>query len=129
VAEKFVTRDLERAVDDFSTMRFFPAEGRAAIMRELAAMCPHREALRWLVSEALAHVPIWPGLAELRGLLCTRYDAADGRDAYCTLPGYSPTDQEAKHLEAHENLKLAAPQDARRLRDFDGGTDSFTKAH
>lgn len=99
-------------------------------MRELAAMCPSREALKWLTAEAMAHVTPWPGMAELRGLLCTRYDAADGKDAYCSLPGYSPGDQEAKYIEQHETLKLAAGWEAPRLKELEdgSGSDRATKA-
>jgi hypothetical protein len=53
-------------------------------------------------------------MAELRGLLCTRYDAADGIDQpYCTIPGFTPAEQEARYLEQrHEEVKrLSASED------------------
>jgi hypothetical protein len=98
--------DLETAVDDLSTIPFFPNESRAAVQTFLAKICPHREAVAWLAAEATNRVRTWPGLAEIRGLLCTKFDAADGIDGYCTLPGYTAAEMEAKHLEHHEQFKV-----------------------
>lgn len=105
----FGQQDLRDAVNALSTMRYFPSEGRAAVIVELAKMCPHLEALEWLVSEAVGKISDWPGLAELRGLLCTRYDTADGIDRYCSLLGYSAEEQEAKYLARHDAVKSLSP--------------------
>jgi hypothetical protein len=102
--EKFTERDLAEAVDALAMMRFFPQESRAQVMLLLSRMCPHREALRWLVTEATSRLSDWPGPGELRGLLCTRYDAADGIDRYCTLPGYRAEDYEQQHYERHKQF-------------------------
>lgn len=102
--EKFTIDDLEIACNDLSMLAFFPHEARASVMTLLRTMCPHRRALKWLVAETVNHVGKWPGPAELRGLLCTRFDAADGIDHWCTLPGYTAEEQEAKHLERHAQL-------------------------
>lgn len=45
-------------------------------MRELTAICPDRESLKWLVAEA-KQLKVWPGLGGLRELLSTRYGLAD----------------------------------------------------
>lgn len=103
--DSITAEDLEAAIDDLSMMPYFPSESRASVIRLLTRMCPHRTALRWLVDECVNHVGKWPGPAELRGLLCTRYDAADDIDAYCNLPGYTPAEMEARHIEQHEALK------------------------
>lgn len=105
--DAFTQKDLDRAVNDLSMMPFFPVEARAAIMAFLARICPHKRALTWLVAECVNHVPQWPGPAELRGLLCTRFDAADGIDAYCNLPGYTAAEMESRHIEKHEQLKAS----------------------
>jgi hypothetical protein len=97
--DKFDALDLERACDDLATIPYFPVESRTSVMTGLREMCPHRTALRWLTAEAKNHVNKWPGIAELRGLLCTRYDPADGIDHWCSLPGYTATDAEAKHCQ------------------------------
>ena len=100
----FTERDLVDAVDELATMPFFPTESRGAVMALLGKMCPHRTALRWLVAEAVNHCGKWPGMAELRGILCTRFDAADGVEHWSTLPGYRAEDAEAKHYERHEQV-------------------------
>ena len=101
----FSELDLAEAVDELATIPFFPTEIRGTVMALLGKMCPHRTALRWLVTEAVNHCGKWPGMAELRGILCTRYDASDGVEHWSTLPGYRAEDQEAKHYEQHEQLK------------------------
>lgn len=106
MAEKFTKRDLEIACDGLAMLRYFPSGSRGAVMELLANMCPHKEALEWLVAETVNHVADWPGSAELRGLLCTRFDAADGVEGYTTLPGYTPAEMEARYLEQHERLKV-----------------------
>ena len=103
--EKFSHRDLEQACDDFAMLAYWPAEARASVMRLLAQMCPHREALRWLVAEVVNHVGKWPGSAELRGILCSRYEPADGIDQWSELAGYRAEDGEARYLAAHEAQK------------------------
>lgn len=99
--ERFNKQDLETAVDRLATMRFFPHEARASVMQELAKMCPHRTALRWVADEAVSHFSDWMGLKELRGLMCSRFDPADGIDVWCSLPGHTAADAEATHVERH----------------------------
>ena len=103
--EKFTPKDLETALDDLSTMKYFPQHSRAAIMRQVAAMCPHKRALRYLVDQCLAHVAEWPGIAELRGILCNKFDPADGVNAWSSLPGFTATDGEAISIAGHEETK------------------------
>lgn len=122
---KFNQRDLEIACDDLATMPYFPHESRASVMRLLVMMCPHREALRWLVDQCVNHVGKWPGLSELRGLLCTRYDPADGVDQPCSLPGYRPMDFEDQHFERHQMLKSGGfEQDHTALQSLTEGLDT-----
>jgi hypothetical protein len=110
---KLTDQDLIDAVEDLGMIAFFPQESKGAVMRELRKMCPNRESLLWTVSTVVAKCDKWPGIAEIRGLLCTRYDAADGIDQpYCTIPGFTPGEQEAKYLERHEEVKrLSAGED------------------
>ena len=100
----FTEQDLVDAVDELAMLPFFPGESRGAVMTLLRKLCPHRTALRWLVAEAVNHCEKWPGPAELRGILCTRWTPADRVDHWSTLPGYRAEDQEAKHYERHEQL-------------------------
>jgi hypothetical protein len=75
---KITQADLERACNRLETMDFFPKEQRAVVMEELLRMAPHADALEWTVSHAVARSGKWPGLAELRGLLCQEFTPADG---------------------------------------------------
>lgn len=85
-------------------LEFFPRESRASVMRLLRVLCPHKRALKWLVSELVNHVNKWPGAAEVRGVLCTRFEPADGIDQWCSLPGYTAEEAEAKHFDRHQQL-------------------------
>jgi hypothetical protein len=105
---KFTIDDLEIAVGDLSTIPFFPSDerARASVMEQLRRMCPHIEGLRFIVDTAMARCKQWPGMSELRGLLCTRYNAADGIDEpNCSIPGFTAEEAEAKFLAAHESVK------------------------
>ena len=108
--ELFNERDLTDAVDELATLPFFPHESRGAVMIMLRRMCPHRAALRWLTGQVVNHVDQWPGIAELRGILCSRYDPADGIDQWSSLPGYRAEDAEMRHIEEREQRLLEARQ-------------------
>ena len=104
---KIDANDIARAVEDLSMCEYFPREpgAQAGIMRLLAAMCPSREALDWLVDRMVNQIGRWHGPAELRGLLCYRFTPADGIEASCTLPGYSAADGEERTYTEHQQLK------------------------
>src|ERR1035438_1501697 len=76
----FTEAELQEAVDDLEMLDFFPKETRGAVLTLLRKMVPHKTALTWLVSEYVNHIGKWHGPAELRGVLCTPYDAAEGID-------------------------------------------------
>jgi hypothetical protein len=100
MSDKFSIDNLRDAVDDLATIPFFPRESRSSVQRELAKMCPSYKALRFVVDAAQARCTQWPGMAELRGLLCSRYDADDGIDQpCCSIPGFTAEDAEARFLE------------------------------
>jgi hypothetical protein len=65
-------------------------------------MCPHVEALEWLVAELVNHVGEWPGPANVRSLLCQRCKPADGIETGCGIPGYTPEDCEARAISEHQ---------------------------
>lgn len=105
--KKFTPRDLDNALDRLKLMKFFPSDpgAQAALWELLGRICPHLEALEWLTFTLIDRVAEWPGAQAIRGLLCTKYDAADGVDAYCTIPGFRPEDGESRTIEAHQQWK------------------------
>jgi len=105
---KITRKDIEISINRLKLLKFFPGDpGPAAAAGEfLAKICPHVEALEWLVATLMDRIGSWPGTAEVRGILCNKYDAADGIDGWSTLPGFRDCDNEAKYLEeTHERLK------------------------
>jgi hypothetical protein len=96
--------DLERACDDLAMLEFFPHNSRASVMVFLGKLCAGKGHLRWLVDELVNHVGKWPGPAEVRGLLCSRFDPADGVDQWCSLPGYTAEEAAAKTYAKHLQL-------------------------
>lgn len=126
--KKFTQRDLQLAIGRLGMCRFFPADApsRAAIEALLARMCPHKEALEWLVDEFINRINDWQGPGELRGVLCTRYKPDDGIEANCSIPGYRPQDGEAICFDRHQQLKVEGladvpndPEEHRRLAGMD----------
>jgi len=115
VDSKITKSDLDAACDRLCILEFWKTDPTftASVKIFLGKICPGTEALDWLVSALVDHIGKWPGSHEVRGLLCTRFNAADGVDAYCSLPGFSPGDYERKHLERHQ--ALADPQADRKL--------------
>lgn len=113
---KITQADLKRAHQDLLMLAYYPqaAEAQAAIMRLLAKMCPHREALAWLTDTMVNRVGTWKGPAELRGVLCTRYRPADGIEMDSSVPGFTAADGEARSIEVHEErmreLEAMAPK-------------------
>jgi hypothetical protein len=108
MGEQFTKRDLEEAVSDLGMLPFFPRESAASVMMLLAKLCNNRQQLRWLIDEVVNKIGTWPGPKELRGIFCTKFDPADGVDAWSEIPGYRASDGEARSLEAHEQIKTQA---------------------
>jgi hypothetical protein len=92
---------IAKAVGELAAIPYFPADehARRAIMQQVSKFVDSPDRLRWLVGAALNTMREWKGLAELRGLYCTKFRPADGETADCTLPGYSPDDCEAAYYE------------------------------
>ena len=111
---KITNQHLQVALVQLAMLKFFPqGQAQKAIAIFLEQICGDADRLQWLVAQLVNHVGEWPGPAEVRGLLCTRYRPADGQEANCTLPGYSPADGEAIST-SRDVPKLAAP-DAQKL--------------
>ena len=107
--QEITAQDLEDAFDQIRLMEFPPPEtSRAFLMNSLDSMCPHKRALDWLISELVNKVGRWQGLAEVRGLLCRKFDPKDGIDRpWCSIAGYTNEEAEAKYFEKHKQLTKA----------------------
>jgi hypothetical protein len=94
---KITGEHLAVALVQLSMLKYFPpGQAQKAILLYLERLCGTADRLHWLVTELVNHVGEWPGPAEVRGLFCSRYRPADGIEADCSLPGYSPAAGEAK---------------------------------
>lgn len=94
-----------------SVIPYFPGDsaGQALVMRELAKFVTNAHELRWLVDTAASSMRAWAGLPDLRGLYCTRFRPADGREEHCTLAGHTPEESETRFLLEQSKRKPALP--------------------
>lgn len=101
-------KDVKRAIADLSMCQFFPSDPstQAAIGVFLCRICPHRQALEWLVRTFVDRVGKWEGPVELRAVLATRFRPSDGIEAYSKLAGFTPEESETAALEQHEQRKV-----------------------
>jgi hypothetical protein len=98
--------DLKRAVGTLRLIRFSPladADTASALMEELARMCPTLEGLEWVTRRTLQLYTEWPGLRELRAVLCARFQPADGIEVFSEvysggIPPQLPTAQDLPAL-------------------------------
>jgi hypothetical protein len=122
MSDKFSIDNLRDAVDDLATIPFFPKESRASVQREMAKMCPSYKALRFVVDTAQARCTQWPGMAELRGLLCSRFDAADGIDQpHCSIQGFTAEEAEARFLEGIKPQRKLSAESKEMIRQLGAG--------
>lgn len=114
-------QQIVKAVEEFGMLKYFPADdaARKGVMRLLAQMVGTQEQLAWIVETMVLDVGEWCGPKELRGVFCTKYRPADGRDEDCSATGaaakYSPEalgargeadHYQAKQLGAGASVKL-----------------------
>jgi hypothetical protein len=79
--------DATIVVEALSAMKFFPsAEGaRIAISNQLLSMCSDVTQGVWLANRALTLYGEWPGLPEIRAVLCSKFRPADGIEGSSTV--------------------------------------------
>jgi len=85
-----------------SCIPYFPRDEHAqrSIMEQVARFVDRPERMEWLTAAAISAMREWSGVADLRGLYCTRFKPADGHEADCRLPGFTADDNEAAYIEA-----------------------------
>jgi hypothetical protein len=93
---KPTTAQIAAAMAELGAIPFFPSDPAAqlVIARHVAKFVGGVKELRWLVDASVTVMQRWAGIPELRGLYCTRYKPADGIEATCMLPGYTPEELE-----------------------------------
>lgn len=95
--------EIDDCVTAVKTMRdvipFFPAtaEGQTVITAALASVVGTTDQLDWLVMTACNSLKSWQGLAELRGIFCSRFRPADGMTVESGLAGFTAEDAEADY--------------------------------
>jgi hypothetical protein len=100
-----VALELQEAIIDavmaLSMIPFAPQkpDQHEQLMIALAAFADKPDALKWTVGIAVANWHQWLGIAELRGIYCSRFKPADGIEADAMeTPGFTPGDNETAYL-------------------------------
>jgi len=95
---RFPDAALLKAESLLATVPYYPRDqaARLSVMDFLDSACPSLEALAWLCSTYANRAREWGGLSDLRGMLCSRFLAADGDNTgtFCQVPGFTPQDFE-----------------------------------
>ena len=106
-------KDIKRSVTRMGMLKYFPAdaETRGEIGALLARMCPHLEALEWLTRQLIDGVGEWPGPAELRRILCSRWAPAD-RDPFTPA---EPDDIDWSQFPSHADERALPPASTKML--------------
>ena len=109
-------KDLNAAVEELAAIPYFPqgAGAKLAIAVQLGRFVDNNQKLRWLVDSAVNAMKEWKGVAELRGLYCTRYKPSDGIEADCSLAGHTPEEGEMQYAQQiysspYKELATGAP--------------------
>lgn len=80
---------LSRRVAGWAAMRYFPSRdekyARLEIVKGVASMAGTYDRACWIVDQMLALTNDWPGLVEVRGVFCHRFQPADGVSAESKL--------------------------------------------
>ena len=95
-------------VSSMSVLKFFPSEpgARAMIAQMLIRICGTEERAEWLVNRVLVLYDEWPGPMELRAVLCSKFQPADGIEADSTDKRYLDTGVPSEHPEEPEPKQL-----------------------
>lgn len=98
---------LNGATEELRAIPYFPTADAATIAIAIAIgkFVDDVYRLRWLIDTAVSSMREWKGVAEMRGLYCTRFKPADGVEANCTVAGFTPADSEMGYLQAASEPK------------------------
>ena len=100
------------------TLKYFPSdtEARFGIAAALAKMVATESQLRWLVEVAPTLYTDWPGVKEIRGLLCMKFKPADGIEVATEV---YPDGLTVEELNPGSPKRIAAPA----VRQIPGATE------
>lgn len=120
VKESISLKIIVATVERLSTLPFFPSDdgARKAIMNEIKNMCWTNEWVTWLGSRMIHLYDRWPGMREMRAVLCARIAPADGIDAVTAVftdgipPESAPGPWERQQLTTGEMKQLGEAKGA-----------------
>jgi hypothetical protein len=117
--------DFLEATVKLRAIPFFPDDRtiRLEIANQIAKFVGTKEQLDWLVSSAIESIDDWQrngGIPELRGIFCTRFDPADGKETTAVhATGFREADLIRRHsarvIEENEQKLLAYREETMRL--------------
>jgi hypothetical protein len=119
-------QDIIEFAEAMGAVQFFPKEpgAKVEIMRVVERMVSTKGQLTWLLRTMVDRVGKWYGPTELRGVFCTKFDPADGVQAWCKeTPQFTGSALEEQYIQrelesrgqAQEHYALAAGQEPRLL--------------
>ena len=95
-----------------TALKYFPGEpqARLAVIEQLGEMCESEEQVAWLVKRTLKLFAKWPGIGELRAVLCSKFKPKDGFESYSeTFPDGIPSEAPEKQWTLPAASTLALP--------------------
>ena len=81
------------------TMKYFPGDddARLGIIEQVGGMCSTEDQVEWLVNRMPKLYADWPGMGEMRAVLCSKYKPKDGCESYSsTFPNGIPSEKPEK---------------------------------
>ncbi len=103
-----------RAISIFSLMKFFPGSDPnviAGFMELLGDMCETDAQVLWLAKRTVQLHNEWPGVQEVRAVLCSKFSPRDGIECYSGVyPSGIPAERESSRLMLVESTIPANPR-------------------
>lgn len=112
---------ISKAVKRLGILRYFPIDpyAQAEVAKLLERMVDTPVHLEWLVTAMIDEVGEWRGPTELRGVYCSHYRPADGKEANCEHGPFSTAALEQRSIEQADKVRQieerSAPAIVKRL--------------
>lgn len=121
---------LNGATEELRAIPYFPTADAATIAIAIAIgkFVDDVSRLRWLIDTAVSSMREWKGVAEMRGLYCTHFRPADGIEANCAVPGFTPADSEMGYLhDVSEPKRIEESRKPEAIRALTGKIQEISK--